>query len=90
MRTTTWKCGEFTIRLEIKDSPANPVIDGLWFTNSAIYFDDVELERYACTHLPHKKLIGNSFSDDLNRSWAKKKAAEIVEQFEMHKTARPV
>lgn len=88
MRTTSLKCGEFTFQLEIRDSPANPVIDGLWFTNSGFYFDDVELERFACAHFQHKKFTGNSFGDDRNRTWALTKAAEIIDQFKQYKALR--
>jgi hypothetical protein len=87
MRTTSLKCGDFTFRLEIRDSPANPVFDGLWFSAADLYFDDVELERFACAHFQHKKFTSNSFADDQKRSWAMKKAAEVIEQFKRYKGA---
>lgn len=85
MRTTSLKCGEFTFRLEIRDSPANPVFEGIWLTDADIYFEDVELERYACTHLFHKKFNATSGADDQKRSWALANAAEIIEQFKRYK-----
>lgn len=90
MRTTTWKYGEFAIRLEIKDSPANPVFARIWITNAELYFDDVELESYACTHLAHKKFNCTASSDFIKHSWAQKKAAEIIEHFKPHKAALSV